>query len=466
MQGPRAGNTTNIYSTVASGDVRNKVTATSTGAATPITQKLTLNEPGVVDVEFGTNGTSGYNARLALVYVQSAARDLGFQGALTADSDLPTTVMVDGKSVSVMWAEDSATVPRTDYKPMVLKGTIGGGSTAQSVVAHFEVVPAQLLYYIDSGTDGVDSPQYSAVKAATPALANDKVDQVSTSADQWGYVADGMKLKSGTDLADKYSTGLYQDTTQLIYRLPLKAGTYKLTAGFTEWWGMVRTLNHTASVTGTELAKGNIALSGTSTPLASDLTFTLDQPATVEYRVSNEGAGGEKPVISWLAVESVTDKSVLQAAVDAASALQAAEYTTASWAPFAETLASARGVLADDAAVQDTVDAAAENLSAAQALLVKALPVRLAAEQSCAGPNVKVKVTVVNDSELRVTVVLKTPFGTKTFKNLDPGATAFHPFNAQSRSIDAGTVDAEVTATVEGKSVTQHQGLEYPSHSC
>ncbi|PYI39577.1 hypothetical protein CVS30_02475 [Arthrobacter psychrolactophilus] len=129
-------------------------------------------------------------------------------------------------------------------------------------------------------------------------------------------------------------------------------------------------------------------------------------------------------------------------------------------------MASARGVLADDAAIQEAADTAARKLSEAQALLVKSIPVKLAAEQSCAGPNVKMKVSVVNDSDLRVTVVLKTLFGTKTFNDLDPGATRFNPFNAQSQNIAKGTVDAEVTATVDGKSVTQHQTLLYPSHSC
>src|SRR5207249_8326203 len=137
---------------------------------------------------------------------------------------------------------------RTDYKPVALKGTIGVGAAAQPINARYEVVPAQLAYYIDSGTDGVDSPQYKAVKTSRTTLGNDKADQVSSSAGQWGYVADGMKVKTGTDLNDKYSTGLYQDTTQLIYRLPLAAGTYTLTAGFTEWWGVARTLNQTVSV--------------------------------------------------------------------------------------------------------------------------------------------------------------------------------------------------------------------------
>ena len=117
------------------------------------------------------------------------------------------------------------------------------------------------MYYIDSGTSGVASPQYAAVAKAV-ALRNDKVDQVSASADQWGYVADGMKVKGTTDINDKYSTGLYQDTTRLVYRLPLDAGTYTLTGGFTEWWGLNRTMYQTVSVAGTELAKGSVPLSG------------------------------------------------------------------------------------------------------------------------------------------------------------------------------------------------------------
>ena len=177
--------------------------------------------------------------------------------------------------------------------------------TDQAVVAGFEIVPPALVYYIDAGTGGVASPQYTAVAGAVT-LRNDKVDQVSTAADQWGYVADGMKTKGTTDINDKYSTGLYQDTTRLIYRLPLDAGTYTLTGGFTEWWNLSRTMNHTVSVAGTELAKGNIPLSGTNTPLAAGLTFTLSAPATVDYVVTNEGAGGERPVISWLAVADQT----------------------------------------------------------------------------------------------------------------------------------------------------------------
>lgn len=465
VQAPRANMTTNIYSTVTSGSYQNKVTGTSTGAATPIIQKVTLTEPSVVKVAFGTNGTSGYNARLALLYVQSVPRDLGFSGTLTTDSDLPTTVTVDGNPAAVTWDQESAAQERTDYKPLVLKGSIGEGQGAQRIVARYEVVPEQLTYYIDSGTNGADSPQFTSVKNSRT-LRHDKSDQASTGADQWGYVAAGMKVKAGTDLADKYSTGLYQDTTQLIYRLPLEAGTYTLTGGFTEWWNMPRTLNHTVSVNGEELAKGNIALSGSNTPLAGDLKFTLTQPATVEYRVTNEGAGSEKPVISWLAVSSWSDMSGLQTAVDSASALQAADYTPESWSPFAAALESARTVLAKPSTTQDKVDATTRALSEAQAALVKAIPVTVTVQHRCVADKVMMTVTLENRSGLPATVTLKTGFGTKTFEDVPAGKTRSHPFNTKTANLPGGAVEVALTGTVDGKTMTQNRSVAYPAHTC
>jgi len=466
VQAPRANTTTNIYSTITSGSYQNKITATSTGAATPITQKITLTDPAVVNVSFGTNGTSGYNARMALLYVQAVPRDLGFVGTLTTDADLPTTVTVDGKPAAVTWDKGSAAQQRIDYKPLVLKGTIGDGQARQPIVARYEVVPAQLSYYIDSGTNGVDSPQFASVKNSRPTLLNEKSDQASQGADQWGYVADGMKVKTGTDLADKYSTGLYQDATQLIYRLPLPAGTYTLTAGFTEWWNLARTLNHTVSVAGGELAKGNIPLSGTNTPLSGDLKFTLTQPATVEYRVTNEGAGTEKPVISWLAVAKLTDMSGLQKAVDSGSTLYADDYTAESWSPFAAALEAARTVLGKPSTLQDKVDAATQALSEARAALVKAIPVTVTVQDKCVADKVMMTVTMENNSDLPVNVTLNTPFGTKTFEDVPSGKNRFHPFNTLTSSVSDGSVEVVLTGTVDGKTTTQKRSVAYPAYTC
>ena len=325
VQAPRAGLTTNVYSKVKVAGTETTKTAVSTGSATPVAQTLTIDADSVVDLEFGTTGTSGYNARLALVYVQSLPRDLGVQGALGVEDDLPETVDVAGTERAVEWDAASAAQPRTEYAKLTVTGRLT--DTDQAVVAGFEIVPPALVYYIDAGTSGAASPQYTAVADAV-SLRNDKVDQVSTAADQWGYVADGMKTKGTTDINDKYSTGLYQDTTKLVYRLPLDAGTYTLTGGFTEWWGVNRSMYQTVSVGGTELAKGSVPLSGSNTPIAAPLTFTLTAPATVDYLVTNEGAGSEKPVISWLAV---ADQTLPGAPQNATAALAGDTSITVSW---------------------------------------------------------------------------------------------------------------------------------------
>jgi hypothetical protein len=318
--------------------------------------------------------------------------------AQTVGQALPGTVSVDGEDIAVTWDADTilAASSAKAYDTVQARGTAGAAATEDAsdraavgnseepvlIEATLEMLPDRPVYYIDSGTDGVSSPQYVAVAAAVPDLLNDKADQVlsadGSDAGQWGYIADGMRVKSSTDLADKYSTGLYQDTTKLIYRLPLETGTYTLTGGFTEWWGMNRTMYHTVNVDGEELAKGTIALSGSSTPLTGDLTFTLAEPATVDYVVTNEGAGGEKPVIAWLAVAAHPDKSGLQSAVDEAQGLSEADFTSASWAPFAAALDAARDVLADAGAGDTAIAQAMSALGTARSGLVSVAVLRQA----------------------------------------------------------------------------------------
>ena len=76
VQAPRPGASTNIYATVTGSDgtvLAPRTNVTSAGDATQIVNTITLDADTVVNLEFGTNGTSGYNARLALVWVSEAA---------------------------------------------------------------------------------------------------------------------------------------------------------------------------------------------------------------------------------------------------------------------------------------------------------------------------------------------------------------------------------------------------------
>ncbi|WP_285136257.1 family 16 glycoside hydrolase [Microbacterium sp. lyk4-40-TSB-66] len=403
VQAPRAGLTTNFYAKVTAGSSTNTTSAVSQGAATTISQPVTVATETIVAVEVGTTGTSGYNARLALLYVQSVPRDVGIQGALGLADPLPATVEIDGSPKTVEWDADSAAKPRSEYAKLVLSGRLSDGG--QRVVASYEIVPAGLVYYIDSGTGGAESPQYAAVKKSVPGLINDKVDQVSTAPTQWGYIADGTKVKGSTDIRDKFSTGLYQDTTKMTYRLALDAGTYALTGGFTEWWGLNRTMNHTVSAQGVELAKGNVPLSATNTPLSSTLTFTLKEATTVEYVITNEGAGGEKPVISWLAVADVTP-------------------------PAPE------------------------------------LDVAVTTSSRCVAGKVLVTATAANDESVRATVTVTTPWGKKDFGTLEPGKKASAAFSTRAASIPAQTVTMTADAEIDGEKVQLSEEVDVAAASC
>lgn len=295
--------------------------------------------------------------------------------AMIQGKDLPKTVSIGGKSVPVTWNTADAELAKqaTSYATLSVLGKVTLDGQQRSISANMEVIPEHLVYWIDSGTNGKDSPQYTAVKAlAGKSMLNDAVDRQSPAEDQWGYVAEGMNIKGNTDINDKYSTGLWQGTTRLVYRLPLDAGRYVLTGGFAEWWGMSRNMYHTVQAQGAELAKGSISLSGSTTPLTESLQFTLKEPAVVEYVVTNEGAGGEKPVLSWLAVDRLgdyvppADKSALQRVVDEAAALQSEDYTESSWSVLAQALGDARSVLDSAQASQADVDAMVKRVQVAR----------------------------------------------------------------------------------------------------
>ena len=268
---------------------------TATGQTSTGTVSFTLAADATVTFKAVKVGNAPVISWLA---VERQATPLGVIAA-EQGGDLPA----EANGSKVAWDAESiaAFAKAAAYDTVDVKGTVAVGDRRQAVKATVEVIPSGLTYYIDSGTNGQESPQYAAVKSAVKDLRNNKVDQASDGS-TWGYDANGVKVKSGTDVNDKYSTGVYQDTTKQIYYLPLEAGTYTITAGFTEWWNMDRSMYATVNVDGAELAKGTVPLSGTNSRVKHELTFTLDKAATVQYVVTNEGAGGQKPVISWLAV--------------------------------------------------------------------------------------------------------------------------------------------------------------------
>ncbi|MGO4236016.1 hypothetical protein [Pseudarthrobacter sp. YAF2] len=246
--------------------------------------------------------TNAWNA-LTPANVTDTQKDLGLTGALTTTGSLPATVVIDGQSHPVTWSNASKSAARTAYSAFPATGWTNDAyvdGKQQLFTAKFEVVPAGLAYYIDSGvTVAQSSPQFKAVAALLP-LRNGNADQASAAATSWGYVPNGITVKGGTDLADKYSTGLWAGSGKPIqYRLPLDAGTYTLTAGFNEWWGVNRPMSQAVTIGTTTINGTPVNLTPGSTATGT-VSFTLAEPATVTYTVSK--AGASDPVISWLAV--------------------------------------------------------------------------------------------------------------------------------------------------------------------
>jgi chitodextrinase len=235
--------------------------------------------------------------------------DLGTVGTLPAGSALPATVTIAGKAAPVTWDRSSAPVA---FETLSLTGTATVDGVKTAVTARYEVVPTSpLVYFIDSGvTSGQTSPAYEAVKAAS-GLRNATADQVSTSGDAWGYLADGATVKTGVDLADKYSTGLWAAAGKPSeYNLPLDPGVYELTAGFNEWWGVTRPMTESVTFTGVDgeqqtVTGPDVTISGTTPHATGKIIFTLHAPATVRYTVAK--ATTQDPVISWLAVARTGD---------------------------------------------------------------------------------------------------------------------------------------------------------------
>lgn len=102
------------------------------------------------------------------------------------------------------------------------------------------------------------------------------------------------------------------------------------------------------------------------------VTRSVGTDGVTTFNIYNIATTGTKPVDTATAV----NKTALQAAVDAETAanLQAADYTTATWTPYATALTNARAVLANSAATQTDVTNALTALTTAKAGLVLVTP--------------------------------------------------------------------------------------------
>ena len=212
---------------------------------------------------------------------------------------------VDG----VTWADSvTAELFDTAYETVSAESTDGTGYTV-------EVVPKDLVYFIDSysATPSAenDTPPYLAVKAlAKDTLKNQSADQLYKEGETtWGLNASPVSTKADTNAADKQNTGIYHGNNgsgkTLSYELELEAGTYTFTSGHQEWWNMTRPMNISITHDGEKESLADISVDKNNLNQIVSSTVTIDEDQTVTYSVTSTGS--QAPVISWLGVAGSGD---------------------------------------------------------------------------------------------------------------------------------------------------------------
>ena len=174
-----------------------------------------------------------------------------------------------------------------------------------------EVVPKNIVYFIDSITTNFDSVEttkpYTAVKNLVgESLKNEKYDQQKTADNAWGLVDTDAQAKgtSNIDITDKSATGIYaaqnKEGETLSYALTLEAGTYTITSAHHEWWQGPRPMTLTVETSEGTLSAGTVEVSNSARDAVNSFKFTIDEAQTITYTMT--ATGSEAPVLSWLAV--------------------------------------------------------------------------------------------------------------------------------------------------------------------
>ena len=236
--------------------------------------------------------------------------------ALAGSTSLPSTIRHDGAVVPVTWDGLTAQDLSNVYRLVPVSGTATIGGAPTPFTGKLFVIPANLVYFIDSGSVGTASdPAYEAVKAAVPSLANAAADAVSTGS-TWGYDAGNVSIQPKSNADDPWSGGLYVttkgDETPIRYYLPLSAGTYTVDAAVYEWWSGPRFFKGVVKAGGATIAESDDASVGAANrSLVLPTTFTLTSDTVVTYELTHRTGSGtntETPQIAFLSVASTAPR--------------------------------------------------------------------------------------------------------------------------------------------------------------
>lgn len=236
---------------------------------------------------------------------------------------LPATVKVksQGKVLDceVLWDTVPEEALDTIGDTCEVTGKVTGVNLTVSTT--LTVISRKLMYYIEGNR--TSSETFNILKENSPLMVNAVPDQKYDSS--WGYTSDTATEMKGrvTQSTDRYENGWYSvNHKDIVYQMELEEGTYKLTAGFREWWNQSRHMNIAIEYTdekgtpvNTKIAEnfgwnqvnGNVPDSDKTKN--AEGTFTLPADTKVTLKVSRYGSS-QDPVLSWFALEQLSTSKI------------------------------------------------------------------------------------------------------------------------------------------------------------
>lgn len=220
--------------------------------------------------------------------------------------ELPDTALVDENEEEIVWKELKESDFANPWSFVTAKGTVKGLGIPVTVTV--EVIPKNLIYFIDSGVaDADESSCYKGIRDAVDGLINQVPDQPYEE-DSWGYANKedlGGPMGDGSD--SRSQSGWWaRSGKDIVYKLPLQAGTYEFSSGYYEWWSVTRPMEsvliyHNDEGKEVTVSLGKITISKPKEAiLKPSEAVEIPSDQTVEFRVKK--TGDSDPVISWLAV--------------------------------------------------------------------------------------------------------------------------------------------------------------------
>ena len=334
----------------------------SRGAAVSGTYQVAMDTDGemtIAAVRSAGNTSSGDDPLISFIKIEkydanivSSVKELStvytVAGVIPELPDTVTMLTMSGEEVesAVEWEKITASDFANVGKVTVAGTTVEGGlAVTQSV----DVIQANPVYFIDCNLSS--SEKYQTLNELA-GLKNEAADKAYTEG-SWGYL-DEYGTCTGSD---SYEAGWYAKAGQAIkYTMPLEAGTYDVSFGFHEWWGVTRPMKMVAYYNETSKELGTITINGYNNYI-KETQLTLDSATDVTFAV--EINGDSDPVLSFLQINNTLNTDALKAVVNEAAVLDNAYLGETG----VEALANARTALMSSTATQADVDAAAAALT-------------------------------------------------------------------------------------------------------